>query len=254
MASLNGYIKIHRRLLNWGWYSDSVVKDVFLHLILTANFKEQEWMGRTIGRGQVVTSYAHLAADLGFSVKQVRTALDKLKKTGEVASESTNRFTIITIENWEKYQGCDEDEGKPEGKQEASKGQTEGKQEASKGQQRKKDKNDKKDKKDKKYISADAQEMFFPLDEKLDQTFRAFIRHREAIKEPMTKYAAQLMVKKLNKMTSDNNEKIQILEESIMSGWKGIFPLKEAQKKQRSGMSAFDELERRLEAEVDLFG
>jgi hypothetical protein len=235
MASLNGYIKIHRRLLNWGWYSDSVVKDVFLHLILTANFREQEWMGRTIGAGQVVTSYAHLAADLGFTVKQVRTALDKLKKTGEVASQSTNRYTIITLVNWEKYQVCDDTEDKPEGKQEASKGQTEGKQEASKGQQLKndkKEKKEKKDKKDKKYISADAPEDFFPLDGKLDRTFRDFIRHREQIKQPMTENAVRLMIGKLEKMTTDNNERIMILEESIMNGWKGIFPLKEGQKKQ----------------------
>ena len=230
MASLNGYIKIHRRLLNWGWYSDSVVKDVFLHLILTANFKEQEWMGRTIGPGQVVTSYAHLAADLGFSVKQVRTALDKLKKTGEVASESTNRFTIITIENWEKYQGCDEDEGKPEGSQKASEGQAEGKQGANKGQQRKNGKKDKKEKKDKKYISAEAEEMFFPDDKILDQTFRAFIRHRETIGDGMTENAAKLMIGKLMKIAKNNADRVLILEESIMNGWKGIFPLKEGQK------------------------
>ena len=237
MANLNGYIKIHRRLLNWGWYSDSVVKDVFLHLILTANFKEQEWMGRTIGRGQVVTSYAHLAADLGFSVKQVRTALDKLKKTGEVASESTNRFTIITIENWEKYQSCDEDEGKPEGKQEAIKGQTEGKQEASKGQQRKNDKKDKNDKKGKKYIKADAPERFFPEDEKLEKTFRDFINHREALKKPMTENAAKLMIGKLEKMTTSNSDRVLILEESMMNGWIGIFPLKEGQRARQDAPS-----------------
>ena len=100
--------------------------------------------------------------------------------------------------------------------------------------------------------------MFFPLDEKLDQTFRAFIRHREAIGDRMTEYAAKLMIGKLEKMTADNNERIMILEESIMNGWKGIFPLKNQQKKNSGGgMSAFDELERRLAAEsreVDFFG
>ena len=275
MTNSNGFIKIHRKMLNWGWYSDSVTKVVFLHLILTANFREQEWMGKTISPGQAVTSYAKLAADLSFSVKQVRTALEKLKKTGEVTIQSTNKYTIITIENWEKYQIFDDvsdkqddkqkaNKGQTEGKQGADRGQTRGKQRANKGQQLKNDKkdknekNDKKDKKDKKYICADAREMFFPLDEKLDQTFRAFIRHREAIGDRMTEYAAKLMIGKLEKMTADNNERIMILEESIMNGWKGIFPLKNQQKKNSGGgMSAFDELERRLAAEsreVDFFG
>lgn len=148
LQSLNGFVKIHRQLVSWGWYQDHVVKDLFLHLILTANFREQEWMGRTIGPGQVVTSYAHLARDLGFSVKQIRTALEKLKRTGEVASEATNRYTIVTIVNWEKYQLTEEETASERASREASEGQTEGNQEANEGQQLKKGKNEKKEKKE----------------------------------------------------------------------------------------------------------
>ena len=110
MQRLNGFVKVHRKLVQWGWYQDYVVKDLFLHLLLTASFRESQWMGRTIEKGQVITSYAHLAEELGFSVKQIRTALNKLKSTGEVASESTNRYTIITVVNWEKYQVLEFDE------------------------------------------------------------------------------------------------------------------------------------------------
>ena len=148
LQSLNGFVKIHRQLVSWGWYQDHVVKDLFLHLILTANFREQEWMGRTIGPGQVVTSYAHLARDLGFSVKQIRTALEKLKRTGEVASEATNRYTVVTIVNWEKYQLTEEAAASEEASKEANEGQTEGNQEANEGQQLKKGKNEKKEKKE----------------------------------------------------------------------------------------------------------
>ena len=104
MQKLNGFIKVHRKLVQWGWYQDYVVKDLFLHLLLTANFRESEWMGRTIKKGQVITSNKHLAEELGFSVQQVRTALNKLKSTGEITSEATNKFTVITVVNWEKYQ------------------------------------------------------------------------------------------------------------------------------------------------------
>ena len=39
------------------------------------------------------------------------------------------------------------------------------------------------------------------------------------------------MIKKLQKMSSNEDEQVQILEQSIMSNWQGIFPLKEEQKK-----------------------
>ena len=114
MQMLNGFIKVHRKLLRWGWYTDYVVKDLFIHLLLLANFKDTQWMGKTIRRGQAVTSYAHLARDLGFTVQQIRTAMNKLKSTGEITTQSTNKYTIVTIEKWSEYQGFDEDVTKNE--------------------------------------------------------------------------------------------------------------------------------------------
>ena len=64
MQVLNGFVKIHRKLLQWGWYQDNVVKGVFLHLLLTASFQDSQWMGRTIKKGQVVTSYNSLAQEI----------------------------------------------------------------------------------------------------------------------------------------------------------------------------------------------
>ena len=104
----NGFIKIHRKIILWEWYRDSCVKDTFLHLLLTANYENRKWMGITIKRGQVVISYKSLADDLGFTVQQVRTAIKKLKKTGEVTSKSTNKYTVVTLVNYETYQLNDE--------------------------------------------------------------------------------------------------------------------------------------------------
>lgn len=108
MVVLNGFVKLHRKLIQWGWYQDNVVKGVFLHLLLTASFRDSPWQGRTIKAGQVVTSYRRLAEDLGFGIRQVRTALEKLRSTGEVTSEATNRYQVITIVNWEEYQCFEE--------------------------------------------------------------------------------------------------------------------------------------------------
>ena len=40
-----GFIKIHRSLLEWEWYQDTNTKTVFIHLLLTANYKDKNWKG-----------------------------------------------------------------------------------------------------------------------------------------------------------------------------------------------------------------
>lgn len=107
MSSLSGYVKLYRKLVAWGWYQDYVVKDVFLHLLLTANFKDVSWQDRELKAGQVVVGTQRLADSLGFTRQQIRTALSKLKSTNEITIESTNRYSIITIVNWRDFQSDD---------------------------------------------------------------------------------------------------------------------------------------------------
>ena len=67
-------------------------------------------------------------------------------------------------------------------------------------------------------------------DEELRQTIYEFIKMRKAIKKPLTTRGLELMINKLKKITSNTNEQIQILNNSIMNNWLGIFPLKEEEK------------------------
>ena len=106
---MSGFIKLHRKITEWGWYSDSIAKDVFLHILLTASFKESEYRGYQIQPGQAVIGRKKMADELGYSEQQIRTALKKLESTGEISLLPTNRFTIATVENWESYQ-CDNEE------------------------------------------------------------------------------------------------------------------------------------------------
>ena len=104
---LNGYIKLYRQMLDWGWYDDTNTKVVFLHLLLTANFKDTEWYGIQLKRGDVVTSRRSLAEDLKISERSVRTALEHLKKTHEVTIKTYSKFSIISIQNYDLYQMTD---------------------------------------------------------------------------------------------------------------------------------------------------
>lgn len=128
-----GFIKISRKILEWEWYTDSNTKIVFLHCLLKANWKDKNWKGETIKRGQFVTSLEKIAQETNLSVKQVRVALNHLIRTNEVANLSTPQYRIITVKNYDKYQD--------RANQTANEGQTKGKQRANEGQQLKKEKN-----------------------------------------------------------------------------------------------------------------
>lgn len=110
MSNLSGFVKLHRKMIEWGWYSDCVVKDVFLHILMVAAFKPGQYRGYDIQPGQAVIGRKKMAEELGFSEQQVRTALKKLESTGEISLFSTNRFTIATVVNWVFYQCGDDDD------------------------------------------------------------------------------------------------------------------------------------------------
>ena len=101
---MNGYIRIFRQMTEWEWYDDVNTTRVFIHLLLTVNWRDQRWHGIEIKRGQRVISYRKLAQEVGLSERETRTALEHLQATHEVTQLSTHRCTIVNVENYEKYQ------------------------------------------------------------------------------------------------------------------------------------------------------
>lgn len=125
-GSNSGYIKLFRSLLDWEWYDDTNTVRVWVHLLIKANHKPQRWHGIEIGRGQLVTSIGTLSEELNLSPHKIRRALNNLKSTGEIASKTTNKFTLITVEKYSDFQDWNPDNRK----QTASKPQTNRKQTA----------------------------------------------------------------------------------------------------------------------------
>lgn len=102
--STSSWIKLDRRILKWGWYSDINVKVTFLHLLLIASYEGGEFLGEEIKRGQAVIGINETSKEIGITPRQFRTALSKLEKNGEITKKATSKFTIITVENYSKYQ------------------------------------------------------------------------------------------------------------------------------------------------------
>ena len=101
------YIKLFRKMLNWEWYTDINTKVLFLHCLLKANWKDGSWHGHEYKRGQFITSLPSLAKETGLTIRQVRTALEHLKSTGEVTDKKYPKFRIITVVSYDLFQSTD---------------------------------------------------------------------------------------------------------------------------------------------------
>lgn len=104
---MEGWFKIDRKIVNWEWYSDTITFRVFFHLLATANYENKKWKGLSIKRGQVFSSYQSIIEGIGdfsYSKQNIRTAIKKLRKTGEITVQSTHNGLLITINKYDFYQ------------------------------------------------------------------------------------------------------------------------------------------------------
>lgn len=116
-----GFIKLHRKMLQWEWYTDINTKTVFLHCLFMANWKDSRFMGVDVPRGSFVSSYTQLAAQTKLSVQNVRTAINHLKSTGELTVRTTSKFSVITVINYNLYQDDNrQSNSQPTGDQQAT--------------------------------------------------------------------------------------------------------------------------------------
>lgn len=119
----SGFITIHRSLLNWEWYSDINTTRMFIHCLLKANHRDKKHKGQMIKRGSFLTSVEMLSNECNLTPKKVRTALEHLKKTNELAIETSPKGSIVSIKNYDLYQtmaNVSSNKGQTNGKQRAT--------------------------------------------------------------------------------------------------------------------------------------
>lgn len=94
---------------------------------------------------------------------------------------------------------------------------------------------------------------YFPNDEELNRAFSDYVTMRKSIRKPMTERAIELAMKNLEKLAAvpvdghgyamDHDLAIQILNQSIMNSWLGLFPLKDTQSGRGADKDRKDPLE-----------
>jgi hypothetical protein len=206
---MTGFIKIHRKINEWEWYQDKNVFRVFMHLLLTANFKDQKFRGLDIKRGQLVVGRTELAKSTTLSEQEVRTALTKLKSTNEIAIKTTNKFSVITLVNYGFYQDND-----IKINQQSTNNQPTINQQSTTRERRKEGK---------KYFGIDKSIPQY-LDRKL---WCDFMETRDKAKSAKTENALDLVLEKLESFRLQGYDPNESLKQSIVNGWKGVFEPKQ---------------------------
>ena len=117
-----GWIKIHRALLDHWSSSEPEALAVWIRMLCEANYEEKTTLihGQlvTVKRGQLIFGLEKFSARSGVSIKKLRRIVDMLVSDGMLGRQVMQRFSMLTITCYDKYQDM--------GKQEASTGQAEG--------------------------------------------------------------------------------------------------------------------------------
>ena len=184
--------------------------------------------------GQIAYTDKMLATIFRMKESSVTMALQTFEQFGMVEIIDG----VITIPNWNKHQSLDAYEKKKErdrlyqaerrAAQKALIGKSSDTSSDSHATQSsdvavsdiEEDKEEDKKKKKKKEIKT------YSDDPELNQAILAFMEFRKSIKKPMTDHAVDLLINKLNGMSSYIPEQIEIINQSIVNGWQGVFPLK----------------------------
>lgn len=98
------WVKLYKKMLDWEWYKDLTTFRLFIHCLLKANWKDGEFENLKVPKGSFITSVKKLVEETGLTNQNVRTSLKKLKKSKNLTIKTTNKFTVISINNFDKYQ------------------------------------------------------------------------------------------------------------------------------------------------------
>ena len=67
------------------------------------------------------------------------------------------------------------------------------------------------------------------------EALEGFVEMRKKIKAPLTEHALSLLLKKLDGLGHSDAEKVEIVNQSVMNNWKGLFPLKQEVRQHGTG-------------------
>jgi len=101
---MQGYIKLHRKILDNGVFADAELLKVFVWCILKANTTPNVVYGRKVDVGQFITGRITASEELYLKPSTIYKRLQKLKTQGYIDISSNTKNSLITVVNFKSYQ------------------------------------------------------------------------------------------------------------------------------------------------------
>jgi hypothetical protein len=104
-----GYVKLWRKSVDAGWIKNHKLWAFWTYCLMKASHKPfKAIVGNQevfLAAGQFVTGLRVISKETGLTIRETRTVLAFLVNAGNLTIKTTNKFSIITIVNWNTYQG-----------------------------------------------------------------------------------------------------------------------------------------------------
>ena len=105
---MQGYIKLHRKLLENPIVSNTKYFAVWVILLMLAQHKDIEFLHGNqlikLKKGQLLTGRKQLAELSGVAEGTIETILNYLESQQQIQQQKTTKYRVLTILNWDKYQ------------------------------------------------------------------------------------------------------------------------------------------------------
>lgn len=207
---MDGYIKLFRKIIKSPIFENERLLKIWIWCLCKASHTETSVIVglREVGlnKGQFVFGLVKASEELRIPKSTVYRNMKALESFGMLTIKAENKYSIVTVGNWEKYQ-CITNEGGTEMK---PKRKTDGKQ----TETYKNVKNDK--------------EIYSAVPAELKEAFMEYADMRRKIKKPITtEQTVARAISRLNRLGKTAEEKIAILNQSTDNCWQGLFELKE---------------------------
>ena len=112
MAKKGSYIKLHRCILDSAVFDDAEVLRLWIYILCNANYEDKDCIinGKVfhLKRGQMPAGRQKIALALGINDSKVQRSLKILENLGCITKEVNSKFSVITVENYGKFQGDSE--------------------------------------------------------------------------------------------------------------------------------------------------
>jgi len=103
-----GWFKLYRKLEDEPFYKKSHYVHLWIHILMRASREGRKVVinGETldIPLGSIVTGRKRLASETGIKESTIRSTLSWLEVNQLITISVTPKFSVITVNNWEKYQ------------------------------------------------------------------------------------------------------------------------------------------------------